>query len=236
MLWSSEVMPDSLGLACLTHDAVIAEDQPGRLTAFDLIGNVRWRNVSAFPALAGSVAVSDSIIVATTTDALLVMDELDGTTLWRVVPKAAPTTGPIIFRNAILFGTATGISACSILHGKPLWHASVGPIKSSLALGADFVSAITSAGELVILDAQTGEVRARQTGANADIPPLLAGDALLYVAADGLMRYDVVNKTSTRWIGNANLGSLTSPMILSGSSVYFATDKPAFIRAGQPTP
>jgi hypothetical protein len=164
------------------------------------------------------------------------MDELDGTTLWRVVPKAAPTTGPIIFRNAILFGTATGISACSILHGKPLWHASVGPIKSSLALGADFVSAITSAGELVILDAQTGEVRARQTGANADIPPLLAGDALLYVAADGLMRYDVVNKTSTRWIGNANLGSLTSPMILSGSSVYFATDKPAFIRAGQPTP
>ena len=236
MLWSSEVMPDSLGLACLTHDAVIAEDQPGRLTAFDLIGNVRWRNASVFPALAGPVAVSDSIIVATTTDALLVMDELDGTTLWRVVPKAAPTTGPIIFRNAILFGTATGISACSILHGKPLWHASVGPIKSSLALGADFVSAITSAGELVILDAQTGEVRARQTGANADISPLLAGDALLYVAADGLMRYDVVNKTSTRWIGNANLGSLTSPMILSGSSVYFATDKPAFIRAGQPTP
>jgi outer membrane protein assembly factor BamB len=236
MLWSVAVTPNSFGMACLTHDAVLAEDRPGRLTAFDLSGSVRWRNDSILPALAGPVAVVESIIVATTTEALVVMDELEGTTLWRTVPEAAPMTGPVVHRNVIVFGTASGISARSILDGRPLWNAAVGPVKAALALGADFVTAVTSAGELVVLDAQTGEVRAKQAGAIRDIPPLLAGGALLYAAADGLMRYDIVNKTSTRWIKNADLGSLTSPMILSASSVYFATDKPAFIRAGKLDP
>lgn len=236
MLWSVEVAPNTWGLACLTHDAVLAEDQPGRLTSFDLTGSVRWRNDSALPALAGPVAVIDSLVVATTADALVVMDELEGTTLWRTAPEAAPTTGPVVHRKAIIFGTATGISACSLLDGKPLWHAAVGPVKSSLVLGTDFVAAITSAGELVVLDPQTGEVRARQAGAIGDIPPLLAGDSLLYAAADGLMRYDVLKRISTRWMESADLGSPASPMILSGASVYFATDKPAFIRAGQSAP
>ena len=235
-LWSAEIARDASGLMSLTPDAVLAEDQPGRLTSFDLSGHVRWRSDSILPALAGPVAVVDSLIVATTTDALLVLDESEGPTLWRTVSVAAPTTGPVVHRKAIIFGTATGISACSIFDGKPLWHASVGAVKSALVLGTDFVAAVSSAGELIVLDAQTGEMRARQRGAIRDLPPLLAGDALLYAAADGLRRYDVVNKASTRWMENADFGSLTSPMILSASSIYFASDKPAFIRAGKLDP
>ena len=117
--------------------------------------------------------------------------------------------------------------------GRPLWHALIGEVKTALVLTGGFVCAINGAGELVLVDAVSGEVRAREPGAVPNIPPLPARDALLYVTAAGLARFDLANLASEPWMAGGEFGAIMSPLIVAGSSVYFATEKLGFIRAGQ---
>ena len=233
-LWTADVSPDASGLLCLTADAVLVGDQSRQLTSFDLAGKVGWR--TSLPSqLAGPPAVVGSLIIATASapDTLLALDECEGKTLWNVTAKETPLTGPVTHRNTILFGTATGIAAHSIIDGRPLWHAPVGKVKTALVLTGDFVCVVNTAGELAVVEAMSGEIRARQAGAVPNIPPLPARDALLYATAAGLARYDIANHASELWMAGDEIGAITSPLIIAGSSVYFATDKRGFIRAGQ---
>ena len=62
------------------------------------------------------------------------------------------------------------------------------------------------------------------------------GKALLYAVPDGLIRFDLANTSGDRWLTTQDLGVTKSPMILAGSTIYFATDKPAFVRVGMPAP
>ena len=241
--WSAEIERNAFGFACLTPDAVLAEDHTGSLTSFDLHGRLRWRRSLLTPAtepnreqLAGPPAVTDALIIATTAGALVALDELEGTILWHAVLTDAPATGPVIRRNSVIFGTAKGISAHRITDGKPLWHAPVGPVKSALVHCGDFVAATTSAGEIVLLDSETGQIRTRQAGATADIPPLPAHDALLFAAPDGVMRLRLADKTVGHWLSRNTEDVITSPLIVCGSSAYFASGKRGLIRAGKSTP
>ena len=233
-LWSAEVAADASGLLCLTADAVLIEDQRGRLTSFDFSGRVRWR-FSNQSQLAGPLVCAGSLIIATASapDALLALDACEGKMLWSVAVKETPLTGPVTHRKTILFGTRTGIAAHSIIDGKLLWHAPVGEVRTALVLSGNSVCAVSAAGKLVVVDAMSGEIRARHAGAIPNIPPLPARDALLYSTAAGLARYDIANHTSELWMAGDEFGAITSPLIMSGSSVYFATESGGFIRAGQ---
>ena len=233
-LWSADVAPDASGLLCLSADAILVEDQSHGLTSFDLSGKVRWR-ASHSSQLAGPPAVAGSLIIATASapDALFAFDECEGKALWNVLVKERPLTGPVTHRNAILFGTTAGIAAHSMIDGRPLWHAPVGEVKTALVLTGGFVCAVNGAGEFVLVDAVSGEVRVREAGAVQNIPPLPARGALLYATAAGLARYDLANLASELWMAGGEFGAITSPLIVAGSSVYFATEKLGFIRAGQ---
>ena len=109
-------------------------------------------------------------------------------------------------------------------------------MKAAITSGGELLAAVTSTGTLVILDADSGEVRATQEGAIPDMPPLPAGEALLYAVADGRNWYDVSNKKAGRWMQATDTGSMKTPMIFSNSSVYFATEKQGLIRAGKLEP
>ncbi|MCE9610946.1 MAG: PQQ-binding-like beta-propeller repeat protein [Chthoniobacter sp.] len=232
-LWSVEVTAEALGLSAITADAVLAEDQPGRLTSFDLTGKVQWR-VSHQSRLAGPPALADALIIATTTtpDTLLALDAGSGKDLWRISVSESPLTGPITHRIMVLFGTPTGIAAHSILDGKRLWHAPVGEIKRDLVLCGDIVATVTAAGEFVTLDTTTGAVRAKQSSATPNLPPIPARDAFLYATPTSLARYDLTANTSELWLATPDFGTITSPLIMAGSSVWFATEKRGLIRAG----
>ncbi len=236
-LWSAEVAADAPGVCCLTADAVLAEAQAGQLTSYDFTGKVRWR-ASHQSQFAGPPALADALIIATTAgpDTLLALDDASGRGLWRVAVGDPPRTGPITHRKTILFGTPAGIAAHSILDGRRLWHAPVGEVKSDLVLCGNFVSAVNALGELVILDATTGAVHAKQAGATPNLPPLPARDALLYATPGGLNRYDLTSNASEPWLATPDFGATTSPLIMAGSSVWFATEKRGLIRAGKPTP
>jgi outer membrane protein assembly factor BamB len=173
------------------------------------------------------------MIIAATNEELVVLDETEGKPLWRARPGKPPTTGPVIRKTSVVFGTATGISAHGIIDGKLRWHAPVGPVNAAIASCGDLLAAITSSGTLVILDADTGEIRATQEGAIPDMPPLPARDSLLYAMADGWNRYDIPGRKAERWMQGATSGAMKTPMILSNSSVYFATEKLGLIRAGK---
>lgn len=235
-LWSAEVAADAFGLCGRTADGMLAEDQLGRLTSFDLTGQVRWR-ASHQSQLAGPPALADALIIATTAapDTLLALDTGSGRDLWRIAVSEPPLTGPITHRKTILFGTATGIAAHRILDGKPLWHAPVGEVKTDLVLIGDLVAAVSAGGELLILDATTGTVRTKQSGATPNLPPLPARDALLYATPEGLKRHNLTTNTSELWLATPEFGPISSPLIVAGSSVWFATEKRGLIRAGGST-
>lgn len=236
-LWSADVAADAFGLCCLTADGVLAEDQPGRLTSLDVTGTVQWR-ASHQSRLAGPPALADTLIIATTNtpDTLLALDAGSGKDLWRIAVSEPPLTGPITHRKMVLFGTPTGIAAHSILDGKRLWHAPVGEVKRDLVLCGDIVAAVAAAGEFVTLDATTGAVRTKETDATQNLPPIPARDALLYATPTGLKRCDLKTNTSELWLATPDFGTITSPLIMTGSSVWFATEKRCLIRAGKLEP
>jgi outer membrane protein assembly factor BamB len=231
-LWSAKVSADAFGLCAITADAVLAEDQPGRLTSFDLTGKVPWR-ASHQSELAGPPALADALIIATTTapDTLLALDAGSGRELWRIAVSEPPLTGPIVHRKMVFFGTPTGIAAHRILDGKRLWHAPVGEVKRDLVSCGDIVATVTAAGDFVTLDTTTGAVRAKQSSAIPNLPPIPAHDALLYATPTGLKRFDVTANTSELWLATSDFGTITSPLIMAGSSVWFATEKRGLIRA-----
>ena len=249
-LWTETNAPGGSDSLTLTRAAVLVELGAGTLTSFDFDGGTRWAELldvgsrlaqEAFSGgiiarLSGPVAVAHGMVFATTKDALVALDELEGKTLWRVPVDERPLTGPVIYRKTILFGTAQGISAHRLIDGLPLRQIEVGPVKSALVLTGDSVCAVNSIGELIVVDPQSGEIHARQPGATPDLPPLRAPGALLYSAAEGLMRFDLANKTAELWMATTELGTLTSPMIMAHGSVWFATEKGGLVRAGNPIP
>jgi outer membrane protein assembly factor BamB len=236
-LWSVDVAADAFGLCAITADAVLAEDQPGRLTSFDFTGKVQWR-ASHQSQLTGPPALADALIIATTNtpDTLLALDAGSGQDLWRISVSEPPLTGPIVHRKMVFFGTPTGITAHSILDGKRLWHAPIGEIKRDLVLCGDIVATVTAAGEFVALDATNGAVRPKLPSAIANLPPIPARDALLFATPTGLNRYDLTTNASELWLPTPDFGTITSPLIMAGSSVWFATEKRGLIRAGEPNP
>ena len=252
-LWSVEVAPDAFGLCCLTEISVLVEDEPGRLTSLDLSGKVRWHSAKHSP-LAGPPALRDGLIVATTSDpaTLFVLDDSEGRELWSEAKNEAPLTGPILHRNKIFYATADGINSRSV-HENPgggsLWGLPAdwprGAVKGVLTVCGDLIVAASTNNHSVIvlgldppIDATnfseplSEPVRLRPASATPDLPVLPARDALLYATSDGLRRYDLTTKTSGLWLETAEFGTITSPLIMAGSSVWFATEKRGLIRAG----
>ncbi len=126
-------------------------------------------------AAAGPLAIGDSIVVAVSTDRKIsVLHRASGRLIWRARLKGPGSSGPL-FANGIVYaasGDRRGrIHAFDLLTGKVRWSRTVGPVIGPLALGDGTVFAVTSAGSVVAVGAERGEVRWQQSHAG----PLRAG-------------------------------------------------------------
>jgi hypothetical protein len=102
-----------------------------------------------------------------------------------------------------------------------------------LVLDNGLVGWVTTAGEVVLAEVQTGQLTARFPGAVVGLPPLLTRDAVLFAGQDGLMMGSLAPAKTQRWMATGWLGPVASPLILADSSVYFATEAKGLIRAGK---
>jgi len=223
--WTLPVGPGASGLFVLGEegDGLVVDTADG-LGCFDLEGNVRWR--AEIGRAEGLPAFHEAMVVAATGDppALVLLDRPTGKTLWRIALETAPTTGPVPWKDAIYLGTESGAAAFRLLDGARLWAAGGGPPATPLTLRRGTLAYVSTGAELVLMDAESGEVRQRVAGAAAAVPPLVSRDAVLFAGEDGLMRHNTAKGETQLWMRTGWLGAFTSPAVMSGSRVYFGTE------------
>ena len=84
---------------------------------------------------------------------------------------------------------------------------------------------------MVLVDFTAGKEKKRIPEALPAIPPLRAGDGLLYCDKDSIQRYDLSTKKSRRWMKTSGLGAITTPIVGADSHLFFATDKRGLVCA-----
>jgi outer membrane protein assembly factor BamB len=166
------------------------------------------------------------MVVAATEDppALILLDRPTGKTLWRIALEAAPTTGPVPWKDAIYLGTGAGVAAFRLLDGERTWETDSGSPATPLTLRRGTLAYVSTGSELILVDAESGEVRDRVAGALPAVPPLVSRDAVLFAGETGLMRHNTATAQTQLWMRTGWMGAITSPAVASGSRVYFGTE------------
>jgi outer membrane protein assembly factor BamB len=233
---TTPLSPDASGYFLADATGVLLQDQPRMLAQFPAFKDSpapRWRvevgELSSEPSLQGAIAVA----ATSSPPALRALDLHTGVTLWTAALGATPQTAPVIVQKSIYAGTSNGVVAHSLIDGRELWKAETGGVSAPLAITGSTIVCVNSSGELVLLNADNGQSLKKLAGALPGVPPLVTHDSVLYATLDGLMIFDLAEKTSRPWMDTSELGTITSPMILHDWCVYFATDKRGFIRAGK---
>jgi outer membrane protein assembly factor BamB len=173
-------------------------------------------------------------------------------TLWSAQVLASgqcPTTPPVLAGGKVLFGTPTGVAALSLLDGSHVWESPAGAApsgdlaakngwvvyvtKAAVAMADEAgAQAQTPAGEVVVLDATSGQEIARATGALANVAPMLVGKYVYFATEKSIQRLDPATSQTAAWMDTSWMGTITSPMIAADGMLYFATDRVGFVCAG----
>jgi outer membrane protein assembly factor BamB len=250
--WTLPVSTDGSGEFVLTDDGGLLADGD-RLIAFDQERNPRWEERAPtqyreslrkasdkagkirWEAPCGRVlgipVVSEGLIVLATTQpaGLCVLDRPTGRELWRQTLDAAPAAAPVLRKQCILLGTTAGIRALNLADGALLWQSASGAPGAPLVLLKGRLAYTTTGGELVILDATTGQVLNTITGVAPGLPPLAAPDAFVYAGKSGLMTCSAAGENPTSWMKTDWLGRITCAPVMADSRIYLATDKKGFL-------
>lgn len=211
---------------------VFLEREGGLLSCLDFDGRDVWSRRTG--ALAGPPDCSDAMlfVAAGPPDAagsLSALDLFTGTPLWSL--SVSPTTGPVFRGNRIFLGTAQGVAAHSALDGGRIWLSEGGHVATRLALLNKRIACINSSSALLVLDSETGAILAAAEDADPAVPPLLARSGVVFQGENDLMIYDFQQGEVRRWMRSKWLGQVTGPLIMSGSAVFFATDKKGLVCA-----
>jgi len=224
--WKLPIGAGASGLFVLGEDGGgLVADAADALGYFDLEGNVRWR--AEIGRVEGLPAFYEAMAVAATVDppALVLLDGPTGKTLWRIALEGVPpTTGPVPWKKAIYLGNETGVAAFRLLDGSRIWATDGGPPAGPLTLRRGTLAYVSTGSELILMDAESGEVRERVAGAMAVVPPLVSRDAVLFAGETGLMRHNTARGRTQLWMRTGWMGAITSPAVASGSRVYFGTE------------
>jgi outer membrane protein assembly factor BamB len=125
------------------------------------------------------------------------------------------------------------VSAFDLVDGTRQWHSPAGDPITRLSLQDRRAAYVNKAMELVVLDVSRGECLKKVSGATVPAPPVFSGESILYATSTGIRRYDFAEDDSTEWLSLAGLGSMTSPMIVADSTLFFATDRRGLVGAGR---
>ena len=168
----------------------------------------------------------DGILVVATEKALLALDDETGRTLWRVALDEPPLFGPLRLARSIVLPLPRGVALHSVVDGSRLWTSIRGRVAAALAAGPGRLAAVTEAGELVVFSVKDGKELARIPKVHKGVPPLLAGDRVVFLA-ESLMMWREQAQEPALWarLRTSLAGNVVTPLIWAGSHAYFATEK-----------
>ena len=228
-LWKTSVEKDASGFFVMTGHSVLVQDKPERLSAFDLQGKRLWDTNTG--ALSGVPSFTDSMVVCGSASAgISVLDSLTGSLLWQK-PGLHASTGPVTEYTRIYAGTEKGAGAYRLTDGSNIWDTENGKPDTVLVINRDYVCYISEQGKLIILKKESGKRVARIPGALSAVPPVMSRDLILFARRGEIAYADLSKKKVSRWMKTSWLGGVVSPVIQSGSRVYFASEKRGFICA-----
>ncbi len=239
-LWSVEVASEASGSFGLFADGLCVEDEPGKLTFFELDGSVGWE-FQIGPMVGVAAGYEDILVVCAKEPARLVgLDSQSGKVLWESNMEAVATTSAAIDKKSVFVGSVKGIEAHNLLDGSLLWSTKAGAVESSFVLGRDYIVLVNDSSKLVLIDRNNGslvlaEARAEEIPrARKSVGPIVVGNSIVYATDTSLVRLKLGPDPKAKiWMDVSWLGAITSPIIVSESKLYFGTDKYGFVRVGQ---
>ncbi|WP_276246055.1 PQQ-binding-like beta-propeller repeat protein [Haladaptatus sp. YSMS36] len=200
--WNRDLSPHVAGpvsVSVVTDETSVFTGAHSRVTAFAARdGDHRWSYDFTHRTVAG-LAVADDALVATATGpagpALAKFDTESGEVLWSRLLNAAARGPPVVTENRIFVLTAApdgGIRSFNhdgeLLWGKSVVARNEGP-RPTVVGDSVFVN---DGGELLALEAKTGEIRWRRRLESPLTQPPVATDSRVYATtASGLSAFDV---------------------------------------------
>ncbi|MBL8799575.1 MAG: PQQ-binding-like beta-propeller repeat protein [Planctomycetia bacterium] len=224
--WQRPVDSAASGQLLLTTTTLFVADRAEGLSCFTAAGERVWSmpvgSTNSVPLLLG-----DILVVATAEPpALAALDAPTGAELWRTRLSAKPETGPVAAGDSrIWVGTAEGVSAFDLVGGQHVVEIKCGAMRGCLVADGLRLVGVAETREIVLIDPAQGKELQRIPGARADLPPVLAGDVLLYADQRSIQRFDLATRQATRWMDVAWLGGVTAPMTVRDAHVLFATKR-----------
>jgi len=214
-------------------DLLYVELTKGMLTCLDLSGKVIWQMKNSDKGLIGVPALYSSLISIAIYEnnggkALMTMDRNTGTVLWRKTLDV--NTSPVIQGNIIFIGSTNGLIALNLTDGSELWQADTnGPLNIELSIYKKKIACVNQKNEIFLIDQRDGSLIKKLTDVFQKSPVLLCRKGLVYQGKTDLMAYSFVKGENKRWVKSKWLGVPTSPLIMSNSRIYYATDKKGLV-------
>jgi len=230
--WRHRVHDSATGQSAITRKWIFIADEQDSVACLNLSdGSALWRQ-SVGASVGMPAPVGDLVLLsASEPPRLLALDALSGIRLWETPLSSVPETGPVFAGGRVWVGTATGLVGCSLLDGSAPAVIQCGRVVAPLVHGRNVLACVAEPGEMLLIDPATAMVTARIEDVAGQLPPLLTGDALLYLTSGAIQRYDLTTQENTRWtrIRPSWPGNVLTPMIMIDSHVLFATDRKGLV-------
>lgn len=252
-IWTQELGATVTGAPTVLGGRVYASDRDGRGWALDAVtGEVAW-TVEATPGGtsiiggAAPAATSDAVVFPFSSGELVAAAPDTGAVLWTayvlgerigtVIARVSDITGdPVIAGDRVYAGNQAGrTAAITFGTGGTDWTANVGAMSPVTVTGGS-VFLVSDRNELVRLDASDGSVIwsedlplfanervRRRKDLYAHYGPILAGDRLIVVSSDGLVRNHDPETGALLYTVELPRGATAEPAV-AGGTLYVVTD------------
>lgn len=230
--WHAAIDADASGEFVVLGDNLLVQCGAKDVACYSMGGELCWKKPlgpwSGVPAHQHDMAA----IAQGLAHKLTLVDLPTGRELWSI--EVPVVTGPAVENSIVYVGTENGVAAYKLLDGSALWSARSAAPAQPLLLNDGRLATMTGGGEMLLINAKTGEIISTTPGANAAFSPLLTGDAIFYFAGkENLMRMAIGQTGGQRWMTAARLGAATSPPVASESCLFFATERRGLLKVGK---
>jgi len=217
------VADDAGGQMLLTRDELLVADRTEGLTLLREEGDSVTSVVLDVGRVVGSPVSANDMFFVAGESSVSALSATGGETLWRVALSSPARAGVVVGNGIVAVGTAEGVVGLSVLDGAEVWSTMCGEAAGSLVCNDDGVACVTTDGEVVLMD-WAGRERARAEGVVPGLTPVLCGDIMMCLKADGIELVDIASGETRRWGGRLGwLGGIVTPAVVLDSKVYFGT-------------
>ncbi len=237
--WRRPIAASASGEFFLAGSRLFIADRPDGVSCLDVDADGAEVWSARIGAVVGSLGEGPDLLLVALSEprAVVALDALSGTEIWRQPLASDPFTGPIWCDDYIWIGESDGLAAYPIVADDPPLRSSLGAVIGRLTAEDNRVFAVTSDGALLaarIVRNAAGEAPpaprlelARIGEVVNGCPPLVTRSVLLYSAGGAIHRYDPATGADDLWmpIRPQWPGPLTTAMTMTDSHVFFGTER-----------